>query len=200
MTALVGAQWSPNQQAARARIVDAAAGLIGREGLSACTLRAVAEEAGLKKSTVHYYFEDANELLDLSVAKLFRRFAGSAADTVESLPGAAEALAFLVRLFMGRAGTPPPFREGMLWPEYTAHAWKRDAHHEIRQCLDIFRSVFETALRKSVPEEDATARASSVHDHLLGAMVRNMVQPIPQQEIAVAISAISGVQLDPDNC
>jgi DNA-binding transcriptional regulator YbjK len=193
--------WTPNQQTARERIIGAAADLIGREGLGACTLRAVAEQAALKKSTVHYYFDDANELVDRSVAELFRRFARQAAEAIAGTDDAAEALTFLVRLFMGRAGTPPPFRDAGLWPEYIAHALKRGALEQIRQELEIFRMVFESALRRSkLVDSQIRARSAAVHDLMLGAMVRNMVAPIPREEIAQSVSAIVGFELDPDRC
>jgi AcrR family transcriptional regulator len=193
--------WTPNQRAVRARIVHAAADLIGREGLGVCTLRAVADETGLKKSTVHYYFDDADELVDLSVAELFESYARLAADKLEGHSDGTEALAFLVRLFMGRASTPPPFRDGALWPEYIAHALKRGASGHIRRELEVFRVVFEAALRRTkLDDEQACARSGSVHDYLLGAMVRNMVEPIPRDEVARTVSAIAGVVLDPERC
>lgn len=192
----VGRGWTPNQRAARERIVEAAADLIGRDGLGACTFRAVAEEAGLKKSTVAYYFDDANELVDLSVATLFERYAQQAVDKLADLPDATERLAFLVRLFMGRADTPPPFRDGGLWPEYVANALKRGALEHIHRELEIFRVVFQRVLLDArLDEDDARTRAGSVHDFLLGAMVRNMVQPISSTEVARVVSAITGVDL-----
>jgi AcrR family transcriptional regulator len=201
MTATARPTWTPNQVAARERIIEAAADLIGRHGLAMCTIRGVAEESGLKKSTVLYYFDDANELVDLSVAELFGRFAAQAAEAVHQTIGAAAALEFLVRLFMGRADTPPPFRDGGLWPEYVAHALKRDAHQRIHEELETFRAVFELALQRSdLDEEQVRGRSGAAHDLLLGAMVRNMVRPIPPAEIAHAVSAITGIDLDPDRC
>jgi len=200
LTADAESVWTPNQRAARQRIIEAAANLIGREGLRACTLRAVAEESGLKKSTVHYYFDDANELVDLSVTELLERLARSASESLDDIPDAPGSLSFLVRLFMGR-GDPPPFRDGALWPEYSAHALKRDAHAQLDRGLETVRVVFEAALRKAdFGEEEARARSASVHDYLLGAMVRNMVQPIERAELAKTVSAISGVELDPTDC
>jgi AcrR family transcriptional regulator len=199
--AVTESTWTPNQQAARDRIIHAAADLIGRDGLGACTLRAVADEAGLKKSTVHYYFDDANELVDLSVAELFGRFARQASTKLGETTDAVDALAFLVRLFMGRASTPPPFRDGGLWPEYIAHALKRGAHDQIHVELEIFRAIFDSVLRRNgLDDETARARSGSVHDFLLGAMVRNMVQPIPRAEVARAVSAITGIDVDPARC
>jgi AcrR family transcriptional regulator len=192
--------WSPNQQAARQRIVEGAADLIARDGLRACTIRAVADETGLKKSTVHSYFDDANELVDLSVTTLLGRLAAQAAADIDEMPDATESLSFLVRVFMGRGG-PPPFRDGALWAEYTAHAWKRGAKAGIFRGLETVRAVFEVALAKSgMTPAEAAERSASVHNYLVGAMVRNMVQPIPRDEVARAVSALSGVVVDPERC
>src|SRR3954447_16705931 len=139
------AEWTPNQQAARQKIIAAAADLIAEQGLSACTIRSVAERSGLTKSTVHYYFDDANELVDLSVHEIFQRMGRHAREAVRAAGSAVEALEFLVRLFMGRAATPPDvtFRESMLWPAYTVHAWKRGVTPYILENLESLRGVFQ---------------------------------------------------------
>src|SRR3954465_1737452 len=100
------ATWTPNQQAARERIIAAAADLIAEHGLSACTIRGVADHSGLTKSTVHYYFDDSNELIDLSVNEIFQRMGRHAREAVMDARDATQGLEFLVRLFMGRAPTP----------------------------------------------------------------------------------------------
>ena len=193
--------WTPKQEVARRRIVVAAADLIARSGLRSCTFRSVAEEAGLKKSTVHYYFDDGDELVDLSVIELFERQSRQVLGVIAHRSEGPDALAFVVRLFMGRAGNAPPFRDATLWPEYTAHAWKRGAHDHLHRGLETMRVVVQAALvRAGVDEDVARERSASVHDHLLGAMVRNVVQPIPSEEIALAVSMLSGVALDPSKC
>jgi AcrR family transcriptional regulator len=194
--------WTPNQQAAREKIISAAADLIAEEGLAACTVRAVAQRSGLTKSTVHYYFDDANELVDLSVNEIFQRMACFARESVLAAEGVA-GVAFLVRLFMGRAEAPQEvtFRESMLWPAYTAHAWKRGATASILADLDALLRVFELAMeRAGVVQLEVPMRAMSVHNYLLGAMIRNMIAALPQHEVAQAVSALAGLQLDPRQC
>lgn len=193
--------WTPNQQAARQRIVEAAADLIARDGLGACTVRGLAAETGLKKSTVHSYFDDVNEIVDLAVTEVFDRLARRASAAVDRAPDAAEALSYLVRLFMGRAGAPT-FRDGALWPEYIAHAWKRGAREDILRGHEVMRVVFEQALRKTpeISDAEAVERSASVHHYLLGAMIRNMVRRLPKDEVARAVSALSGIELDPARC
>lgn len=197
------AEWTPNQQAARRRIIEAAADLIAKEGLSACTIRAVADSSGLTKSTVHYYFDDANELVDLSVNEIMQRLARHAREAVLAAPDATSAVEFLVRLFMGRGTTPPDlvFRESMLWPAYTAHAWRRDAKASILQGLETLRRVFQLALERApMPASEAAERANSVHNYLLGAMIRNMIEPIGRAEIARAVAALSGLPVNANRC
>jgi AcrR family transcriptional regulator len=197
------ATWTPNQEAARQKIIAAAADLIAEHGLSACTIRGVADRSGLTKSTVHYYFEDSNELIDLSVHEIFQRMGRHARGAIMDARDATQGLEFLVRLFMGRAATPRDvaFRESMLWPAYTAHAWKRGAKSYILQNLEALRSVFEVALSRSDMEPaEAAERANSVHNYLLGAMIRNMIEPMSREEVARAVSALSGLQLNPTHC
>ena len=197
------ASWTPNQEAARRQIIEAAADLVGEHGLSACTFRSVATRSGVTKSTVHYYFDDANELMDLSVAEVFQRVARFARESVLGAPDASAALEFLVRLFMGREKLPTAFkfRESMLWPGYTAHAWKRGAQDCILRGLETLRTVVLLALERSpMSAADAVGRSISVHNYLTGAMVRNMVEPLDRAEVARAIGALSGLDIDPAHC
>jgi AcrR family transcriptional regulator len=193
--------WTANQTASRRRIVESAADLIAREGLGSCTIRAVAIESGLTKSTVHYYFDDANELVDLAVNTLLHRLADQARAEIAGTRTATQAISYLVRLFMGRGGSPP-FKDGMLWSEFVVHAWTRRAVHPIVSGLESMREVFELALRRGVahPPRSVGERSRSIHHYLLGAMVRNMVEPIPKAELARAVSALSGLTLDPKRC
>jgi AcrR family transcriptional regulator len=203
MQAMESATWTPNQRAAREKIIGAAADLIVEQGLSACTIRAVAERSGLTKSTVHYYFDDANELVDLSVNEIFERMGRFARESVLAASDPTEGLEFLVRLFLGRVRTPPDvrFRESMLWPAYTAHAWKRGQQASILKGLEALRTVFQLALeRAGVGTDEAGVRANSLHSYLIGAMVRNMVDPMNRSEVARAVTALSGLRVDPSCC
>jgi AcrR family transcriptional regulator len=163
----------------------------------------VATRAGVTKSTVHYYFDDANELMDLSVDEVFQRVARYARESVVAASDASAALEFMIRLYMGRGKLPASFkfRESMLWPAYTAHAWKRGAKESILRELETLRSVFQLALERApMAGQDVTARATSVHNYLTGAMVRNMVESLDRDEIARAVTALSGVEIDPAQC
>ena len=66
---------TPNQESRRQEIIAAAASVVAAEGLAACTVRRIAEVTPLTKSTIHYYFDDADELIDLVVIEVIRLFA-----------------------------------------------------------------------------------------------------------------------------
>lgn len=190
-----GRRWTPNQQAARSRIASAAADLVARSGLAACTIRAVAEEAGLPKSTVHYYVDDANELVDLAVLTYLRRFAEHATARMDAEPDGPSALRVLVRTFLASPADPATVHSMMLWTAYTAHAWPRGARAEVLTCSETVRVLFEAALdRCGVP--DAAERARAVHIYLIGAVQHSIAQALSDAEVARAVSALGGVPLE----
>jgi DNA-binding transcriptional regulator YbjK len=191
--------WSPNQQVARDRIAHSAARLVAREGLSACTLRAVAAEGGFTKSAVHYYVQDAHELVDLAVQSFLRGLAAEARIRMDEAADGAAALCVLVRLFMGRGVRPFELADPMIWAEYTIHAWHRDARLEVIACMETISTLFTEALERSGVDE-AAARARAVHHYLLGAVQLHIVSPIPPEEIARAVCALTGVDVDPAQC
>ena len=47
----------------RARIVEAAKAILGRDGYEKASIREIANEAGVARGLVHYYFETKEDLL-----------------------------------------------------------------------------------------------------------------------------------------
>ncbi|ADP81147.1 TetR/AcrR family transcriptional regulator [Pseudofrankia inefficax] len=200
-TSVPGARWSPNQEAMRTRVAQAAARLVARAGIAGCTIRAVADEAGLTKSTVHYYVDNAGELVDLAVLTFLQQFAEQVRARMDAAPDGREALGVLVRTFLPPAAVAaaPDDRARLnslnLWTSYLAHAWPRGVDAEVLSCFETIRALFETALdRCGVP--DAEERARAVHLYLLGAVQHNIMRPLPGPEVARAVEALSGVALD----
>jgi AcrR family transcriptional regulator len=191
-----GPEWSPNQQAARARIARAAAALIMREGIGACTVRAVADEAGTTKSTVHYYVHDANELVDLGVESFLRLLATETRARMDDEPDAVAALRILVDAFMDREKRVVTLEDPTVWAAYTAHAWARGASEQLVVCFELFGGLFEHALARC-GVEDAAERGWSIYMYLLGAAQRNVVLPVSAGEVERAVSALGGVALAP---
>jgi AcrR family transcriptional regulator len=191
--------WTPNQQAARAPIAAAAARVVARSGIASCTVRAVADEAGLTKSTVHYYLRDSNELIDLAVQGFLDALADHAAKLIAAAPDGREALHALVRIFTTGEAPPVAMTDPTLWSDFATHAWRRGALDELALCLDTFRSLFEQALTL-VGVDNVHWRARSIHLYLLGTLNQKLVAPAPKDEVAFAVSALAGFALDPERC
>src|SRR5919205_325420 len=78
----------------RERVVGAAIELISREGLSAASTRAVAAEAGVSVSTLHYCFGSKEALVDAVLEAIVAQIgevAGAAVRTDHGLAAAIEA-------------------------------------------------------------------------------------------------------------
>jgi AcrR family transcriptional regulator len=191
--------WTPNQQSVRARIASAAARVVARSGIAACTVRAVAAEAGLTKSTVHYYLRDSNELVDLAVLGFLDALADYAASLISAAADGLDALYALVRMFTTGEGPPIAMSDPTLWSDFATHAWRRGAFDELALCLDTFSSLFEHALAL-VGVDNVQWRARSIHLYLLGTLNRKLVAGVPTDEVAYAVSALAGVVLDPERC
>jgi AcrR family transcriptional regulator len=96
---LQGRPLTPTEtEAARAQLTQAAMGIVEREGREACSLRRVAAEAGMSRSTPYTYFSDKEALLDSVRAAALQRLAdgcedalASGADTAQRLRGVGRA-------------------------------------------------------------------------------------------------------------
>lgn len=192
-------RWSSSQLASRTSIRDAAARVVAREGLAGCTVRAVAMEAGLPKSTVHYLVVDTNELVDLAVQSFIGQLVAQWRSIIEDEVDGGQALSSLVRMFLGRGPQTVTLKDPSLWSSYTTHAWKRGADEEILACFSMVSQLFEEVLERH-GVSDPAIRARSIHYYLLGAVQRNVTLPVPSTEVAFAISSLSGVAIDPDAC
>src|SRR5262245_39225928 len=77
----------PQPEAARERLLEAAARCIVRDGLAATGIASVADEAGVSRPTVYRYFEDRGALIE---AALLRAGAAQLADLKAHLARFAE--------------------------------------------------------------------------------------------------------------
>src|ERR1700742_1015439 len=64
---MAGSTVARKRDVKREQIIDAARTVLARNGLAACTARAVADASPLTKSAIHYYFRDIDETVDRAV-------------------------------------------------------------------------------------------------------------------------------------
>src|SRR5262249_15234935 len=85
----------------REEILDAARRVIMRDGVGA-TLDAIAEEVGLTKAALYYYYPSKDALLFEIVFRIYEGAAQAVCDAVEPTKGGAEALATIIRTTVER--------------------------------------------------------------------------------------------------
>jgi AcrR family transcriptional regulator len=85
------------QTSTRAKLFDAAAILIGKQGLHATTVEQIVELAGVAKGTVYYHFKSKDELFQALLIEGLKRVADAFREETRDALGPTEALAGITR-------------------------------------------------------------------------------------------------------
>jgi AcrR family transcriptional regulator len=140
---------TPNQEFRRREVIVAAARVLRKQGVGACTVRAVAAEVGMSKSALQYYVADAEELVDLS----FEWLQDSFLEHIDELAAGRDAVdGFWIKV----AGTAAPWGEhftmSLLLAEYYVKLGRSSgsdrAFRPFRRMVDFW----QTALGAVAPE------------------------------------------------
>lgn len=165
--------WTPNQEAKRQAILDAATEVLRTQGVAACTARAIAGASPLTKSALHYYFDDTDEIVDLAFRALMEQYieriekaAADSPDPVAALWAAAE-----VYLRLG-ADRPAGRRAPMLWFEYRVLSARRGDSATVNELSDRAAAIF-ARLVEATEVEEAEARGAALFAALAGSLARD---------------------------
>jgi AcrR family transcriptional regulator len=128
----------------RAQLIRLAARLIRDEGCAAVTARRLAEELGLKRQIVHYYFGTIEDLL----IAVIRRSVGKMHERVKQDLNSAEPLRVIFQL--GNSVSPSLF-------EFTAMAMRSKAiKAEMQRYMEEFRKIQAQAIVRHLTERGIT--------------------------------------------
>ncbi|MBC8364121.1 MAG: TetR family transcriptional regulator [Actinobacteria bacterium] len=177
-------QRTPNQESRRQEIIAAASSVVAAEGLAACTVRRIAEVTPLTKSTVHYYFDDVDELTDLVVVEVIRTFA-DLCTTILADADRRQSIVILTRIFIGREWGMYA-NASLLWHEFAVHSLQRGRHEGLAQTFALVADVFEEAVGD---------RSRALHNYLLGLNFRIRATSSDFAEIAADVSALTGINV-----
>ncbi|APX33098.1 hypothetical protein BH708_10675 [Brachybacterium sp. P6-10-X1] len=144
---------SERGQAARARLLDAAAALIAEIGWTAVTTRRVADHAGIRSGLVHYHFESLQALLRKAAMERVSEYLEGARAQLDDGTDPAELLAPLLEQF--DAADPTSL---LVIETYLAATRDPVLSEQLVQQLTRFRGALESALaRAENPAPGATA-------------------------------------------
>ncbi|MEV4108754.1 TetR family transcriptional regulator C-terminal domain-containing protein [Nonomuraea sp. NPDC049695] len=182
-----------NRRAKQEQIIEAAKDVLAREGVAACTARAVADASPLTKSAIHYYFNDINEIVDRAVFAHvdtmlddLRRVAGETTDPYERLLRVVDA-------YLTTFADKP--HAAFLWFEYWINAGRRDSLDVADRMLGEVHTLLLDLVAELAPEDPDRA-AHALVSWLLGTIVQQHLRPRAvealHEEIALILTTAPG--------
>jgi AcrR family transcriptional regulator len=172
---------SPSAIDRKEQLVAAATKVLMERGVAACTARTIADASPLSKSSVHYYFDDVDELVDVAMTRLMDEFidrieeaASAAADPVAALWAAAKTYLEL--------GTSHPGRIPLLWFEYQVAAVRRGRIDVLKAIIEHGATMWERFVT-ATGVADATARGRALFAALIGSIVEQSYEPRPVSDV-----------------
>jgi AcrR family transcriptional regulator len=182
----------PKHAAKRRQIIEAAQRVLARDGLAACTARAVADESPLTKSAIHYYFQDMDEIVDAAMAAHLTAFLDLVRAAADRHTDPAERLWAAVRTYLETFSQQPS--TARLWFAYWVDAGERSRtgpidgmHHAATELL--------ASLLADIPVANVASRAHALLSYLLGTVVQQAIRPLPFTDLASEIAGLCGPEL-----
>ena len=194
-------EWSPNQIAKRDHIVKSTARLMTRDGVKACTARAVSGASDISTSALHYYFNDLDEINELAFAYIARSFFSALDAIAEESANPTNALWNVACGYLSRGtdvgeSVQEHKRAPLLWFEFHAECMRNGKLDLVRKLSKIGADLFEGLLR-DLDVDDAPAASEALYCALLGATVRNSLLERPVEDFVEEIFVAQQLPLPP---
>jgi AcrR family transcriptional regulator len=172
-------------------LLDAAVELLLSEGVAGCTTRAIAEKSGLPRGSIHYYFEDAEELLELAWRRLMAGFYDELEKAAQNAAGPLEALWAVADTYL-RIGSRATSQQPLVAFEYLVVAKRGGRLDGPRAVLDAHRSLLvrlATEARIKAP----IVVGANLHRGLVGALIHQEIIGVADDAVLAEIMASAGV-------
>ncbi|WP_207957044.1 TetR/AcrR family transcriptional regulator [Rubrobacter tropicus] len=154
----------------RGALIRAAAGLLEERGMTAVTLRAVGERAGISRQAPYRHFADKEELLSVVAAGYFEQVGEKMAGAAGAADGSFERLDAMTAAYVGFALENPARTRLMFGPEVKGSAYPV-AHEAARAVHERFvRAVADCQEAGLLPGEDPVELAALVYATAHGAV------------------------------
>jgi AcrR family transcriptional regulator len=195
----VETQWSPNRLAKRQVIIEAASSVIRSQGIAACTARAIADASPLTTSSLHYYFNDVDEIVDLAFLHVMTRFIDGIQRAAEEADSTVDALWVLASSYLerGSAKSQPNSIRGltrapMIWFEYQVMVSRRGDMRVAVAVVERLEALFQKYIEATGVSEPY-ARAQALFSALLGSAVRDVLHHRDVNEVLHEIALVCGL-------
>ena len=176
------------REAKRALIVQAAMRVLMRDGLQACTARAVADESPLTKSAIHYYFDSIDEIVDAAMNAHLDRFLERLRLVAAAHSDPAERFWAVSRDYLQAFSDEPG--SAVVWFGYWLQNMERGRIAPNVGLQDRIAQVIVEVLEEA-GADDPQSRGRAVFSYLIGAVLRQEVDPVPFAELRPELESLS---------
>jgi AcrR family transcriptional regulator len=178
---------SPNQRAKQEQIIQAAKEILARDGLAACTARAVADASPLTKSAIHYYFDDMDEIIDGAMARHLSGCLDRIADAASQHERPLDRFWAAIRAYLDIFAERP--NAALLWFSYWVDVGQKARLEPIDRMHQAMIGVLRDLLA-DIPVDDPPGRAHALFSYLLGTLMQQAVRPLPFSELIPEIATV----------
>lgn len=176
-----------NRQGKREQIIEAAKQVLARDGLAACTARAVADVSPLTKSAVHYYFDDIQQIVDIAIREHVTAMAAALRRAADGEADPAEKLWAVVQAYLATFAEQP--NAAFLWFEYWIDTGRRQSTDTIAATLDEMHALLSD-LTAELSADDPAATAHALLSWLLGTVVQQQIRQRPTAALRRELNAM----------
>lgn len=176
-----------NRRGKREQIIDAAKQVLARDGLAACTARAVADASPLTKSAVHYYFDDIHQIVDLAMREHVTAMVTGLRQAADGQSDPAEKLWAVIDAYLATFAAQP--NAAFLWFEYWIDTGRRRSADAIAATLADMRALL-SELVTQLPVDTPDVTANALLSWLLGTVVRQQIRPQPPNQLRHELNSI----------
>lgn len=131
--------------AKRAELVQVAIKILEMEGLQALTLRRLAAEAGISRSTPYLYFQDKSELMEAICAETFRYLISKCERVMEDYAGYLDQMMAMGRYYLDFGIERPTLYHLIFAPKSP----EDEVSPEVQAVLDDYTALSEIPMRQA---------------------------------------------------
>lgn len=176
-----------NRRGKREQIINAAKQVLARDGLAACTVRAVADAGPLTKSAVHYYFDDIHQIVDTAMRDHVTAMVTGLRQAADGESDPAEKLWAVVHAYLATFAERP--NAAFLWFEYWIDTGRRHSADAIAATVADMRTLFGELVAQ-LPVDDPVVATDALLSWLLGTVVQQQIRPRPRTRLRDELNSI----------
>jgi AcrR family transcriptional regulator len=176
-----------NRRGKREQIIDAAKRVMARDGLAACTARAVADASPLTKSALHYYFDDIQQIIDIAMLEHVTAMVTALRRAANGESDPAEKLWAVVHAYLATFAEQPG--AAFLWFEYWIDSGRRQSAGTVAATLEEMHALLGELIAE-LPVDDPGATVHALLSWLLGTVVQQQIRHLPPTVLRQELNSI----------